>query len=151
MNAQKTTYISKYNKEKYNTYLFRVQKNNNVVIDKLNSISNRNKYILDLIENDINPSVLTIKEIKDKIKPVINKYGIKDVYLFGSYARGEANSNSDIDIYCDKGKITTLWQLSAFKNELEDATGKNIDIVTIGSKMSDFFKEQLTEDMIKIC
>ncbi len=32
----------------------------------------------------------------------------KDVYLFGSYARGEANRNSDVDIYCDNDDIKPL-------------------------------------------
>lgn len=54
-----------------------------------------------LIKNDIDSKkVLTLKKIKETIKPILNSYGIKDIYLFGSYARGEANSQSDIDIYC---------------------------------------------------
>ena len=44
-----------------------------------------------------------MKEIKERIKPVIEKYQIEEVYLLGSYARGEANRNSDVDIYCSSG------------------------------------------------
>ena len=77
--------------------------------------------------------------------------GVKNVYLFGSYARGEANSNSDVDIYCDSGDVDTLFKAVAFNKELEIALGKKVDVVTIGSRMNDYFKQQLEEDMIKIC
>ena len=50
-------------------------------------------------DNDETIDVYTIKEIKNIIKPIFNKYGINDIYLFGSYARGEAKASSDIDIY----------------------------------------------------
>lgn len=42
--------------------------------------------------------VYTIDEIKDKIIPIAEQYNLSKVYLFGSYARGEADENSDIDI-----------------------------------------------------
>ena len=151
MATNKSTYINEYNKDNYSMYPLRVRKNNYDVIEKLNSVPNRNKYLLDLIENDIKPSVLTIKQIKERIKPVMEKHGIKDVYLFGSYARGEANGSSDVDIYCEKGDVDTLFKAVSFDNELEEALGKKVDVVTIGSNMHAFFKEQIEEDMIKIC
>ena len=81
----------------------------------------------------------------------MEKHGIKEVYLFGSYARGEANNNSDVDIYCERGDVDTLFKAIDFDEELEKALGKKVDVVTIGSKMHDYFKKQLEEDMIKIC
>ena len=151
MSSNQLNYISNYNKENYKMYQFRVKKSDNELIKKLDNISNRNNYIVNLILEDINPPVLTIKQIKENIKPVIEKHGIKDVYLFGSYARGEANSNSDIDIYCDSGDVDTLLKMSSFIEELEKALGKKVDVVTIGSRMHEYFKKQLEEDMIKIC
>ena len=144
-------YINEYNKANYNIYPFRVRKDNYSVIEKLNNESNRNKYILDLIENDINPPILTIKQIKERIKPVMEKHGIKNVYLFGSYSRGEAKSTSDVDIYCEKGDVDNLYKAVDFDEELEKALGKKVDVVTIGSRMHDYFKKQIEEDMIKIC
>ena len=43
----------------------------------------------------------TIEEIKQRITPVAEKYGLAAVYLFGSYARGEASAESDIDLLVD--------------------------------------------------
>ena len=46
----------------------------------------------------------TIEEIKDKTIPIAKKHGISRMCLFGSYAREEANDDSDVDLYVDKGK-----------------------------------------------
>ena len=151
MSTNQSTYISKYNKENYKMYPFRVKKSDVELIHKLDTIANRNRYLTNLVLEDIDPGVLTIKQIKERIKPVIAKHGIKDVYLFGSYARGEATRNSDVDIYCGSGDIDTLWKHSAFKEELIEALGKDVDVITIGSQMQDYFRQQLEEDMIKIC
>ena len=150
MASNKLNYIAKYNKENYKMYQFRIRKDDSEIIQKLDSVSNRNSYITELIRENISSRILTIKQIKQLIKPVIEKHKIEDVYLFGSYARGEANGNSDVDIYCSSGDVSTLIEESALIRELETALGKEVDIVTIGSKMHDYFKKQLEEDMIKI-
>lgn len=147
----KEAYINQYNKDNYKMYQFRVRKSDVDLINKLDSVHNRNSYITNLIINDLKPNVLSIKQIKDRIKPIIKKHQIKDVYLFGSYSRGEANENSDVDIYCDKGDLRTLYDEVDLIDELENALGKKVDLVTIGSRMQDFFKQQIEEDMIKIC
>ena len=151
MANNKKRYIERYNKEKYQMYQFRVKKTDSDIIEKLTSVVSRNQYINDLIANDINASILTIKQIKEKIKPVIQKFNITEVYLFGSYARGEATRSSDVDIYCDKGDIRDMYSLIDFQEELKAALGKSVDVVTIGSKMDDYFRSQLEEDKIKIC
>ena len=147
----KKAYINQYNKDNYKMYQFRVRKSDVDLINKLDSVHNRNSYITNLIINDLKPNVLSIKQIKDRIKPIIKKHQIKDVYLFGSYSRGEANENSDVDIYCDKGDLRTLYDEVDLIDEFENALGKKVDLVTIGSRMQDFFKQQIEEDMIKIC
>ena len=148
-NQQK--YVSNYNKENYKMYQFRIKKGEDKIIEKLDSVSNRNGYITSLLKEDVEPSILTIKQIKDKIKPVIKRYNVEDVYFFGSYARGEANRDSDVDIYCSSGDIKSLYDEIDFIDELELALGKKVDVVTIGSQMTDFFRLQLEEDKIKIC
>ncbi len=130
---------------------FRVRKDNIDIINKLNSVNSINGYINALIENDIHPNVLSIKQIKDKALPIFNKHKIKEAYLFGSYARGEAKNSSDVDIYCDPGDVKTLIEQGLFEDELARALNKKVDIVFIGSRMDNYFKEQLEGDKIKIC
>ena len=151
MTSNQLNYISGYNKKNYKMYQFRIKKSDRDLLRKLDNISNRNSYITNLILEDISPSVLTIKQIKDMIKPVVEKYGIKDVYLFGSYSRGEANRDSDVDIYCESGDIQSLYDEVDFVEELETTLGKKVDVITIGSQMHEYFRTQLEKDMIKIC
>ena len=147
----KGIYINQYNKNNYKMYQFRIRKDETTLIDKLDNVANRNSYIKNLILKDIKSNILTIKQIKERIKPVIEKYQIKDVYLFGSYSRGEATENSDIDIYCDKGNLRTLYDEVSLIDELEETLGKKVDLVIIGSQMLEYFKKQIEGDMIKIC
>ena len=151
MSFNQKQYISNFNKETYKMFPFRVRKDNDAVINKLNNIRNKNHYLTQLIENDINPTVLTLKQIKTIIMPILAKHHIHEVYLFGSYARGEANNNSDVDIFCEKGDIKSLLNHAALKNELEVALNKEVDIIFIGSIMDEFFEQQMKGDLIKLC
>lgn len=144
-------YISDFNKGTYKMFPFRVRRDNDVVINKLNSVRSKNRYITQLIEKDVNPTILTLKQIKTIIMPILAEHHIYEVYLFGSYARGEANSSSDIDIYCENGDIKTLINHVALQNELKTALDKDVDVIFIGSSMDEFFEQQMKGDLIKLC
>ncbi len=151
MSFNQKQYIESYNKSNYKMFPFRVRKDDTKVIEKLANVPSMNKYIYSLIDNDINPNILTLKQIKDKVLPILSKHHINEVYLFGSYARGEAKNTSDVDIYCESGDIKTFIDQGFLEDELEEALGKEVDIIFIGSKMDDFFKKQLEGDKIRIC
>ena len=78
-------------------------------------------------------------------------HNIREVYLFGSYARGEAKNTSDIDIYCEAGDIKTFIDQGFLGDELAEALGKDVDIIFMGSRMDDFFRKQLDGDKIRLC
>lgn len=147
-NQQK--YIDNYNKNNYKMFQFRVRKDDKKILNKLDSVLSLNKYIYTLISEDINSSVLTIKEIKEKILPVFKKHNINEVYLFGSYSRGEANSESDVDIYCSSGDIQSLIEQEFLEEELKNSLNKEVDLIFIGSRMDSFFKKQLDIDKIRL-
>lgn len=151
MSFNQKQYIESYNKNNYKMFPFRVRKDDTKVIEKLTNVPSMNKYIYSLIDNDINPNILTLKQIKDKVLPILSKHHINEVYLFGSYARGEAKNTSDVDIYCESGDIKTFIDQGFLEDELEEALGKEVDIIFIGSRMDDFFKKQLEGDKIRIC
>lgn len=76
--------------------------------------------------------MLTIGEIKRRIAPVCQRYHIRAAYLFGSYARGEAREESDVDIRVDDGGspyLRGLFQLSGFRLDLVEALGKEVDLL----------------------
>ncbi len=76
----------------------------------------------------------TIEEIKRRVTPVAQKYGLAAVYLFGSYARGEATADSDVDLLVDlTGSSAHGMMLGGLYADLEEALEVSIDLVTIGS------------------
>lgn len=86
--------------------------------------------------------MLTIEEIKAATAKVGQKYHIKNAYLFGSYARGEAREDSDIDIIIDDGgNVRSLLQLSGLRLDLIDALGgTEVDILTMDGVLPRFFE-----------
>ncbi|MDR3341304.1 MAG: nucleotidyltransferase domain-containing protein [Treponema sp.] len=76
----------------------------------------------------MNDRLYTITEIKEHITPIAQQYGLDKVYLFGSYARGEAKPDSDIDLCIEKGRLRTLFELSGFCVDIEDALKKQVDV-----------------------
>ena len=77
--------------------------------------------------------IYTIDEIRKIITPVAVKYGVDKIYLFGSYARGSATSASDIDLCVDAPNIKGLFALGGLYADLEEALGKELDMITINS------------------
>jgi len=145
-------YIKEYNKNNYKMYQFRVKKSQEELISFLDNKKNRNEFIVDILQQkEGEKNILTLKQIKSIIKPILNRHGITDINLFGSYSRGEATTKSDIDIYCNKGNIRTLVDMGGLRNELENALKKKVDIVFTTARMDDDFREQILEDLIKLC
>ena len=77
----------------------------------------------------------SIEEIQRRITPVAKKYRLAAVYLFGSYARGDATAASDVDLLVDLTgtEIDSLFKLGGLYSDLEDALETSIDLVTTDS------------------
>jgi len=60
----------------------------------------------------------------------LDKFGIEFIGIFGSYAKGSANENSDIDIlYKIKGGSLSLFKYLKIKSLLEEYFKKRVDLV----------------------
>ena len=77
--------------------------------------------------------VYSLDDIRSLVAPIIRKYRIPAMYLFGSYARGDATENSDIDFLIDTTgtQLTSLLALGSLYCDLEGVFRKRIDIVTV--------------------
>ena len=113
----------------------------------------------------INKKIYDINEIKKKISTIFKTCGVEKAYIFGSYARGEAGEDSDIDIIIKKGKIRTLFQIAELEQLLMNALGKQVDLITeetyIGEdglneesaelkNINDIFYNNIVKERIKI-
>ncbi len=72
---------------------------------------------------------IDIEEKKRKILPVLQRYGVKRIGLFGSCVRGEMREDSDIDILVEIEKDISLLDFIGIKLEIEETLGRNVDLV----------------------
>lgn len=77
--------------------------------------------------------ICTLDEIRRIITPIAQKYNLSAVYLFGSYARGTAREDSDLDLLVDlSGQTDLLQTFTLLYDDLTEAFRKPIDLVTMG-------------------
>jgi len=75
--------------------------------------------------------MLTIQQIKDSVTSYFKDKPVKKVYLFGSYARGEAKENSDVDILFSLNENTRIsyFGLAQYLIDLENIFSRKVDLV----------------------
>ena len=84
--------------------------------------------------------MLTILEIKTAVLKIAPQYPISHVYLFGSYADGNATPDSDVDLLVEfLARPITLLDYCGFQQELSELLEIDVDIL----------KSPLSESAIK--
>lgn len=79
-------------------------------------------------------AVNTIPTIKRRVVPILKRHAVKRASIFGSFARGEAKANSDVDFLIEyKSKNKSLFDLVDLKSELEETLGRKVDVITYNS------------------
>ena len=78
-----------------------------------------------------------------------DKYGIKNIGLFGSVARDEATDVSDIDI-CIETKTPDMFILVHIKEELQNLFHKSVDIVRLRERMNPYLKKRIEKEAIYV-
>ena len=95
----------------------------------------------------MNDKVFTITDIKALVKPIAEKYNVDEIYLFGSYARDEANQNSDLDFLVFGGQNFKLTMIFSLAEELRAILNKKVDVFEINeiNRDSEFYKTIMKE------
>lgn len=102
--------------------------------------------------------VYTLDEIAQRARPVAEKYHLRAVYVFGSYARGEAREESDVDLLIDDTD-SGLRGLAygGLCYDLEEALEKEISFILVGSlegpcrvKSDIYFRENVNRERRRI-
>ena len=90
----------------------------------------------------------TIDEIKSIVEPIARKYGVASIYLFGSYARGDATENSDVDLRVEKGSLKGMFALCGLYTEIAEALQAKVDVLTTGSLDEDTLRKIKKEEVL---
>ena len=92
---------------------------------------------------------IDIEGIKRKILPILQRYGVKRVGLFGSYVRGEMRKDSDIDILVEIEKDISLLDFVGLKLEIEEVLGKKVDLVEYNT-IKPLLRERILKEQVVI-
>jgi len=93
--------------------------------------------------------VYSIDEISKIVAPVAADFGIRKLSIFGSYARGEATTDSDLDFrIIDRGTLRGLFRLAGFELALEERFKLPVDVVTANSLYDDVLERIKREELI---
>jgi predicted nucleotidyltransferase len=86
-------------------------------------------------------------EIFKKIVSILRNHGAKRIGVFGSYARGDMSSESDIDILVEFSERKSLLDIVGIEQELSESLGIKVDLLTeksISPYLIDRIKKETT-------
>ena len=78
----------------------------------------------------VTPTLERLRAMRDGIVEAAGNRGLSDIRVFGSVARGEAGSGSDVDLLVHPGGGASLFDLAGFMAEVQDLLGVEVDVVS---------------------
>jgi predicted nucleotidyltransferase len=90
-----------------------------------------------------------IRILASKHADLANRFGVQTLTLFGSVARNEATSTSDVDLLVEFNRPVGLFGLFALQNHLEDLFGCSVDLGTPDS-LKPRIKERVLREAIRV-
>ena len=90
-----------------------------------------------------------LKKYKETINKIASNHGVLSVRVFGSFARGEENVHSDIDLLVELEPKCSLLDIISMKYEIEDLTGRKVDVVTTKG-ISPYLAEQIIKEAVPL-
>lgn len=91
----------------------------------------------------------TINRRREEILDIARKFGAKNVRVFGSVARGEEGPESDIDIIVEMEKGSSLLDIIAIKQDIEELLGRKVDVVTEAS-ISPYIRDEVLKEAVNL-
>ncbi len=89
-----------------------------------------------------------IQTLRDKLPEIQQNFGVTSLSVFGSMARGDNKSESDIDILVEMPPKILI--VSALRQYLESTLHLSVDLIRNHSRLSSSFRSQISHDAIKL-
>lgn len=94
--------------------------------------------------------VYSTNELRGLIVPLVRKYALRGACLFGSYARGDADASSDIDVLLDGGDGFRPLSVYALSEDLRASSGKDVDVYELSELGSGEFRDAVLREAVAL-
>jgi predicted nucleotidyltransferase len=98
-----------------------------------------------------NDGMVTLDRLQRQRTEIVllgEKYGARNIRVFGSVARGDNRQESDVDFLVDMDKGRTLFDLAGFVADVQDLLGVKVDVVTPGGLR--YLREQVLSEAVSL-
>lgn len=92
---------------------------------------------------------VVLKLLKQKNAELAGQFGVKSLLLFGSVARDEATSKSDVDLLVEFNRPVGYFGLFALQNYLEKLLGCSVDLGTPDS-LKPYIRQRVMKELIHV-
>jgi predicted nucleotidyltransferase len=82
------------------------------------------------------------------LRPVLASFRVKALFVFGSVARGEATSQSDIDLLVDFEEAPTLFEFARLQRALSEELGHRVDLVSRAA-LKPLLRERILSEAVR--
>ena len=98
---------------------------------------------------DVSTKIYSIGELREIVLPLLERRGMRSASVFGSYARGEADASSDIDLLVDRGggRVTRIAGLCS---DVMAATGKDVDVYDVSELLPGPFRDEVLREAVAL-
>jgi predicted nucleotidyltransferase len=86
------------------------------------------------------------EKIESTLVAILGKYGVRKIGLFGSYAHGEEEADSDLDVLVEFAETKSLLALVRIERELSEHLGIKVDLLT-EQAISPYLVEKIKADL----
>jgi len=90
-----------------------------------------------------------LDKTRDEIQRIAAHHGACNIRVFGSFARGEAGPQSDLDLLISVGPKTTPWFPGGLVADLEQLLGRRVDVVT-DNGLSPLIRERVLREAVPL-
>ena len=91
----------------------------------------------------------TLSAKRGKILALAERFGVKNIRIFGSVARREAGERSDIDLLVEFPPMATLITHAAFQRELSSLLGCPVDVASLHG-LSDRVRQRVLQEAVPL-
>lgn len=91
-----------------------------------------------------------IRQMRNEIRDVARRHNADRIFVFGSCARGEETSESDIDFLADFNENASLFDQVGLQLALAEALKRRVDVLPLSSLNDPYFGPLARKDMVLV-